>query len=48
MLVEPAETFVGEQKLWPRRERFCQFEFFQAGGAETIDAGMRSVGRPTM
>ena len=39
-LVEPAKAFVGKQKLWSGRERFCQFEFFQAGGTEPIDAGV--------
>ena len=43
-LVEPAEAFVGEQKFWPGRERLCQFELLQAGGAEAIDAGV-PIGR---
>ena len=43
-LVEPAEAFVGEQKFWSRRERLCEFELLQAGGAEAIDAGV-PIGR---
>ena len=44
MLVEPAEAFVGEQEFRAGRERFCEFELLQAGGAEAIDAGM-TIGR---
>src|SRR5207244_4417712 len=40
VLVEPAEAFVGEQKLWPRGERFCEFELLQPGGTEAVDAGV--------
>src|SRR5207249_1542128 len=44
VLVEPAEAFVGEQEFRPGRERLGQFELFQPGGPQAIDAGV-AIGR---
>ena len=44
MLVESAEALVGQQKLWLRCERFCQFELLEPRRAEAIDAGA-AIGR---
>jgi len=45
-LVEPAKTFVGEQKFWRGGERFGQFELLQTGSAETFDAHMPVARQP--
>src|SRR5436190_10116655 len=43
-LVETAEAFIREQQFRAGGERLGEFELLQAGGAETVDAGM-PIGR---